>query len=324
MAGKGGVGKSTVGASLGVAAAVAGFDVLLIELEGHSNLGAAFGRNQLSYDDQVLLETGTDVTSHVTETSAGTHPPQKVSGRIRGRQITPDAALYDYLDSSEIGKFASRLARSGVVELIATAAPGIRDVLALGKVRQVEQSNEADLIIVDAPAAGHALSFLRSATGLANVVKTGPVRQQADQVLELLGDPTRCQAMLVTLAEETPVSELIDTAFSLEEDVDIALAPVVVNNVVGRPNQLLGDQPATSLATEFAEASGRRQTQKLKTLLAAAQFRLDKQMAQQFQIDRLATELPLQQIVLPTIFSSHLDLTDIATLAASITSQVGE
>jgi len=330
VAGKGGVGKSTVGASLGVAAAEAGFDVLLIELEGHSNLGAAFGLNQLSYDSQIMLDSGTTLPDHVTQSTGAntvdqTNSTRVVKGRLRGRQITPDAALHDYLETTEIGKFASRLARSGVVELVATAAPGIRDVLALGKVRQLEQSGEADLIIVDAPAAGHALTFLRSASGLANAVSSGPVRQQADQVLELLGDPARCQATLVTLAEETPVSELIDTAFRLEDEVNIALTPIVVNNVLGQPGESFSPVPTprSTLVSEIEEATTQRQTKKLKTLLAAAHFRVDKQQAQRCQIDRLAAELPLEQIILPTIFSSHLDLGDMARLAASITLQLG-
>ncbi len=329
MAGKGGVGKSTVGASMGVAAAEAGFDVLLIELEGHSNLGAPFGLDQLSYDGQTMLERGTNLADHVTQTTGQPRADditrqRIVKGRLRGRQITPDEALHDYLNGSELGKVATRLARSGVVELVATAAPGIRDVLALGKVRQLEQSNDADLIIVDAPAAGHALTFLQSATGLANAVASGPVRQQADQVLELLADSARCQAMLVTLAEETPVSELIDTAFRLEEEVDLALAPIVINNVVGNPNGQPGRSTTSTLASEVSDAKRRRQTKKMTALVAAAQFRLNKQRAQEDQIDRLAAELPLDQIILPTIFSSQLDLGDIASLAHSITAQVGD
>ncbi len=103
--------------------------------------------------------------------------------------------------------------------MVATAAPGISDILVLGKVKQLERTEAADLILLDAPAAGHAISFLRSAHGLLDAVRVGPVNAQAADVLELLTDPTRCRVMLVTLPEETPVNELVETAYSLEDEV---------------------------------------------------------------------------------------------------------
>ena len=83
--------------------------------------------------------------------------------------------------------------------------------------------------MVDAPAAGHAITFLLSARGLLDAVRVGPIHKQASDVVELLSDPTRCQVMLVTLPEETPVNELIDTAFAIEDRAGVALGPVVVN-----------------------------------------------------------------------------------------------
>ena len=79
-----------------------------------------------------------------------------------------------------------------MIDVVATAAPGIDDIVVLGKIKQLERSGEWDVIVVDGPAAGHAVTFLTSAAGLHDAVRGGPVRVQADEVLELLRDPTRC------------------------------------------------------------------------------------------------------------------------------------
>src|SRR5919204_515482 len=105
---------------------------------------------------------------------------------------------------------------TGALEVVATAVPGMKDILVLGKVKSLEESRAADLLIVDAPAAGHAITFLLSARGLLDAVQVGPVRKQAQDVLDLISDPSRCEVVLVTIPEETPVNELIDTAFAIE------------------------------------------------------------------------------------------------------------
>src|SRR3546814_6173025 len=82
-----------------------------------------------------------------------------------------------------------------------------------------------------APAAGHAITFLQSARALLDTVRVVPINAQAREVLEMLTDHERCRLVLVTLPEETPVNELVDTAFSLEDRVGVGLAPVVVNGL---------------------------------------------------------------------------------------------
>ncbi|MDQ1384766.1 MAG: hypothetical protein QOG65_2145, partial [Actinomycetota bacterium] len=205
VAGKGGVGKTTVTAALAVTAARAGRSVLIVEVEGKSGLPAMFGAPALGYEE-IELESG-----------------------VRARFLTPDAALIDYLVTHGMKRISKRLASSGALDVVATAVPGMKDILVLGKVKSIEETRAADLVIVDAPAAGHAISFLMSARGLLDAVRVGPIRKQAQDVVSLLSDPTRCQVMLVTLAEETPVSEVVDTAFAIEDRAGVALGPVVVN-----------------------------------------------------------------------------------------------
>ena len=108
-----------------------------------------------------------------------------------------------------------------MIDVVSTAAPGIDDLVVLGKIKQLERSSDWDTIIVDGPAAGHAVTMLTSAAGLRDAVSGGPVRAQADDVLAMLGDARRCQVALVTLAETTPVNETVATAFTIEDRVGV-------------------------------------------------------------------------------------------------------
>jgi arsenite-transporting ATPase len=194
VAGKGGVGKTTVTAVIARAASDAGLRVLVVELDGKPAL-------------------------------AGLVPDLEVMS------ISAPDALDEYLRDNGFARIAKRLNRTGVIDMVGTAAPGIDDIVVLGKIKQLERSGQWDLVVVDGPAAGHAITFLMSAAGLADSVRSGPVRAQADEVLELLHDPQRCQVVLVTLAETTPVNEVIETAYALEDRVGVQLGPVVVNGV---------------------------------------------------------------------------------------------
>lgn len=265
--------------------------MLLVELEGHSNLAAPFGLSQLPYQPTTL------------EHRAG-------CGRLRARQITPDDALREYLEGTGLSRISDRMTRTGAVDVVATAAPGIRDLLALGKIRQLEQSGEDDLIIVDAPAAGHAISFLQAPAGLASSTTAGPVRQQADQVLELLGDGTRCQVVLVTTPEESPVTELIETAYNLEDQVGVSLGPIVVNSC-WPPIDGLDATPLRAVATKARNK-----------LDLAAEFRLARSTIQSNEIDRLRAELPLPLLELPFVFTTCLDRGHLEELADSLTAQL--
>ncbi|MEA3056662.1 MAG: hypothetical protein QOD30_2094, partial [Actinomycetota bacterium] len=209
VAGKGGVGKTTVTAALARLAAAEGLDALIVEVEGKSGLPALFDRPQLSYAESILW------------------PRRAGEGEVRGRTLTPDDALLEYLDDHGMRRVSKRLVSTGALDVVATAAPGIKDILILGKVKQLEASGAADLLLLDAPAAGHAITFLLAARALLDTVQVGPINTQAREVLELLTDPERCQVLLVTLPEETPVNELIDTAYHLEDRVGVSLGPVV-------------------------------------------------------------------------------------------------
>jgi anion-transporting ArsA/GET3 family ATPase len=274
VAGKGGVGKTTVTAVLARAAAESGLRVLVIDVEGKAGLAG-------------LLGDGPDDVFPYDETVLGDDLGADGTGQISGRTITAGRALIEYLDDHGLRRVSKRLADTGVLDIVSTAAPGIEDILVLGKVKQLERGGSADLIVLDGPAAGHAISFLESASALLDAVNVGPIQAQAKDVIEMLSDASRCQVMLVTLPEETPVNELIETSFALEDRIGVALAPVVVNGVYGRRDV----DPSTTDDPD---------------LRAAAEFRQERCAAQAVQLQRLADGLPLPQIVLPFVFAAGL------------------
>jgi len=294
VAGKGGVGKTTVSATVAAAAARTGRSVLLVEIEGKSGLASLFGTEPLGYD-RVELAPG-----------------------ITGRTITPDEALLDYLRDHGMSRISRRLVSSGALEIVATAAPGIRDILVLGKVKSLERAGEADLVVLDAPAAGHAITFLLSARGLLDAVRVGPINTQAREVLEMLTDPARCQVLLVTLPEETPVNELVDTAYHLEDRVGVSLGPVVVNGI-------LADLPGLEVDPEEAAAAAgvSLRAGEAGALRAAAAFRAERRSLQAEQIARLAEALPLPQLHLPQLFDTQLGPDDVDLLAAAFLDALG-
>jgi anion-transporting ATPase len=296
VAGKGGVGKTTVTAALATAAARTGMSVLIVEVEGKSGLASCFGQSPLTYEEAELRPG------------------------LRARTLTPDDALLEYLDDHGMRRISRRLSRSGALDVIATAVPGMRDILVLGKVKQLERAGVADLIVLDAPAAGHAVTFLLSARGLVDAVKVGPVHKQAADVVELLNDPARCQVVLVTLPEETPVNELVDTAYAIEDRAGVALGPIVVNGCIAPiPGGALDGRGLAGVRADAAVAGLDVPDGELGALAAAAEFRESLQSRQGEQCARLHERLPLPQIRLPFLFTADVGPAEIELLADALT-----
>jgi anion-transporting ArsA/GET3 family ATPase len=288
VAGKGGVGKTTVAATLAQMAADANLRALIVEIEGKSGLGAAFGQTDaLDYEERELAPN------------------------IRARTVTPDFALIEYLEDRGLRRVSKRLAKSGALEVVSSAVPGIKDILVLGKVKALARDDPADVIIVDAPAAGHAITFLASARGLLDAVRVGPIVEQAREVNDMLTNAAKCQVVLVTLPEETPVNEVVETAFALEDRVGIKLAPLVVNSVYPVLDLDMG-----AIVREGVDGSDG------ESLRAAAEFRLHRQSLQATQVARLRDALPLPQIVLPQLFTSALGPSEVRELAAVMRDEV--
>lgn len=301
VAGKGGVGKTVVSATLARAAARVGLSALVIEVEGKSGLATMYGQPPLDYEEVVLF--------------AGGGPAGE--GEVRARTLTPDEALLDYLRDHGLSRISKRLVSSGALDVVATAAPGIKDILILGKVKQLERARVADLLILDAPAAGHAITFLQAARVLLDTVRVGPINAQATEVLEMLTDHERCRVVLVTLPEETPVNELVDTAFSLEDRVGVGLAPVVVNGLYDDIEGVAVDPAAAALAAGATLRPG-----EAEALSAAAAFRADRTQLQGEQVGRLAEQLPLEQVRLPFVFTTEIGAAELELLADRLLAEI--
>ncbi|MDG2112332.1 MAG: ArsA-related P-loop ATPase [Actinomycetota bacterium] len=208
VAGKGGVGKTTVAGTLAKVAAAAGATVTAVSI-GDDRLARQLGVEPTPVD-QLLVDPS-------------------ASGELRTCRLDPEEALGAYLEDNGLSGLGRRMSRTGMLELVATSTPGIKELLVLGRLRQLESAEHTGLVVADGPAAGHAMALLRAPAAMSTMTRSGRLRDQANQALEMLGDPIRTQVVLVTLPEHTPVSETIEAAFALEDEIGVALGPVIVN-----------------------------------------------------------------------------------------------
>jgi anion-transporting ArsA/GET3 family ATPase len=300
VAGKGGVGSSTVAAAYALAAAREGADVLFVAVDGRPGMGPLLGGRELDSSDRILRRI-------------------KGAGQVRGRTIPADQAFGDYLELRGVGGVLRRAASAASLPMIAAATPGLEHLLVLGKVKELERENAADLIVVDAPPAGHAAPFLRSATGLSEVVQSGPVREQAVEVDEMLRDPARCRAMIVTLPEETPVTEAIGLAYELQREIGLELLPLVVN-ACWPERDGLDKSPAMAARSQKVKLSDAAK----EALASAAEFGRSRLEGQRHQIGRLGEVVGRPMVTLPRLATPRLTLHDLGELADALVEPVIE
>ncbi len=228
IAGKGGVGKTVLTAAIGTETARAGHSTLVVELGGQEQLHALLSNDESadlpSPDDDGIVAIGANLS---------------------WLAISPDRLLAGWLSGRQMGFVADRLERSGALEVIATSVPGIKDVLTIGFLRRLVDSGRFDRIIVDGPASGRARELLRAPQMVARATSEGPIYDQAARGHELITNPDAAALLLVTLAEETPVNETIETAFDAEDEPGIHLAGVIVNRLFpeGAPPKSFDSHP---------------------------------------------------------------------------------
>lgn len=296
VAGKGGVGKSTTTAVIALAAARCGLRVLAVELEGRGELPRALGLDgELAWEERlaVALPTG---------------------GSVTARRIRPDDALIEWLRTHTLGAVVKRLRGSGALDVVSFAIPGIREVLVLGKLKAVERDGGFDLIVVDAPATGHAITLLTSPAGLAVAARGGAVRRQAEEVVELLGDPARCRVLLVALPRELAVDETIEAAYEVEDRAGVTLADVVVNQY--RP-------PEPALAARLAPADAAALGASLAASVEAARrFEWAREQSEAAEVARLAARLPLRVLALPPIDAPRVGPDEAEILASALLASI--
>lgn len=279
VTGKGGVGKSTTAAALGLCASRRGLRTIVVEVAARE-----------------------DISRVLASEAAGVYDERSVSGGLHHVSIEPQRAMEEYLRQRlPLGALAGRLSRSRAFSLLTAATPGMRELLTIGKVwelaqpeREVRGAKPYDVVVLDAPSTGHALAMLEAPRTFASVARVGPIARQGRAIASFLGDPRRTAIVAVSSAEEMAVSETLQLRSQLREAQGSELSLVVVNAVV---------RHRFSAAEERTLRAAPRSPAQHAALFAAAWAR-----HQRAHVARLRRGLPgVALVTLPFVFRSAVD-----------------
>jgi anion-transporting ArsA/GET3 family ATPase len=209
VTGKGGVGKTTVAASLALLAAERGKKTLVCEVDAKGNLADFYETGPTRFEER------------------------EVQPRLWAMSMDTEASLKQYLALQLKLPLVARvgpLAR--MFDFVATAAPGVKEIVTVGKLAWEVQQRHYDLVVVDASPTGHIVGQLAAPQAINELVQVGLVRQQTGWMLEILGDPTLTGLVIVSTPEEMPVNETIELSGRIEKETNVDLAAIVVNRVL--------------------------------------------------------------------------------------------
>jgi anion-transporting ArsA/GET3 family ATPase len=209
VTGKGGVGKTTIAASLALLAAQQGRRTLVAEIDAKGNLADFFETGPTVFQEREVLP-GLWAMSMDTEESLKEYLRLQLKIPLIAK-VGPLARTFDF---------------------VANAAPGVKEILTVGKFLWEVRERHYDLVVVDAVASGHIVGQLAAPSAIQELVQVGLVRDQTDWMLEILGDPARTGAVIVAAPEEMPVNETLELAVNLRAGTVVDLAAVVVNRVL--------------------------------------------------------------------------------------------
>ncbi|MEX0666211.1 MAG: ArsA family ATPase [Acidimicrobiia bacterium] len=305
--GKGGVGKSTVAAATALLAAERGKRVLLVEVDAKGNLSALFDHAPVGFK------------------------PIEVHPGLHLLQMRTDASLREYLHLhvrvpvlGGIGPLAN------VLEFVANAAPGVKEILTVGKVCwEVHESLEGradwDIVIVDAAASGHVIAQLDSPRAIRELVQVGRVRAQTEWMTELLASPEITALNVVTTPEEMPVSETIQLVERVRLELEVPLGAVVINRVLPEP-LTRGDEsvlaalrePAAMSVLEVEAGPGS------SVVLDAVGLALSLRRSRTPHLARLRESIDLPLVNLPYLFASEHASHAVSVLADALAAELSE
>jgi len=295
VTGKGGVGKTTVAAALGVAAAQAGRRTIVCEVAEQDRVSRAFRREGVVPETEVQL-----------------------ADNLWAITIDPQRALEEWL-GKQIGGVGLRvLARSSAFQYFVAAAPGAKELITIAKVWELAQTqrwdkhNRAyDLVVVDAPASGHGIGMLTTPRTFGEIARVGPIRRQASKVSEMLANPARTGYVAVALPEEMPVNETIELERRLRDAVGLGLDAIVMNAMWP---ERFSSADVTKLRAATRDGHAPEELGAVRAALAAH----ERVKAQRAHVRRLesASEAPITH--LPFVFESDLELAHYERLAAEL------
>ena len=301
VTGKGGVGKSTVAAALGLVAARRGLRTIVAEIAGQDRLARALARD------------GAGGGFEETELAPG----------LSTISIDPQHALNEYLRLQMPARpMADLLTSSRMFQYFTAATPGMRELVTIGKVWELAQLERRtrgaapyDLAIVDAPATGHGLGLLNTPSTFADVARVGPIARQARMIDRTLHDPKFTGVVIVTHATEMPVTETLRLVELLHEELSVAPAAVIVNAVsVDR----FSDRHVRSIAKALRDAPSPH----ARAALRAALSQHTRAHIQAEQLERLRAGLDDEPIVLPFAFSANGERAVFEHLADTLSDRV--
>ena len=294
--GKGGVGRTTVTLAMALEAARQGKRVLVVELEGARGLERAFEA----------------LRSSLPHTSA-TH-------RIRYLAVDGQAALEEYLGMIiPVQRLLRTIFDSAVYRYFVAAAPGLKELMAIGKIwfeadRSRSDEDAADLVIVDAPATGHSLQYLRMPQAALEAFPVGLVHSEAERVLRLLRDPAQTSVAVVSTAEEMPANETLEIFAGLQH-IGLSVGALFVNQVhrspceAGTLRRLRDAADVEDVEPLFREAVDRAEEEAGWADLGAV------------QVARLSDSLEREPVVLPYLFCEEFGPAQVRALSDLLVSE---
>ncbi len=303
VTGKGGVGKTTVAAALALLGSQLGKKTLACELDAKGNLAEFF------------------------EAGRTTFKPRQVHPRLFALSVDSEDSLKEYL---ALNLRLPRLTHIGplarLFEFAAVAAPGVKEILTVGKPVYEAHEGNYDLVVVDATATGHVLAQLAAPRVVNELVHMGLVRQQTTWMLEILSDPSETGVVIVTTPEEMPVNETIELAARVEPETGVDLAAVVVNRVLpelfGRSEEEVFERlQEPSRAAGVSEAAGGD----VGPVLAAARLAVTMRRTGAEHLERLRNALDpdVGLLYVPYVFSRSHGLRSTRQVAAALADELG-
>jgi anion-transporting ArsA/GET3 family ATPase len=271
VTGKGGVGKTTVAAALGLLAARRGRRTVVCEVAQQERLAGLFGAREVGHDE-----------------------PELAPG-LFAVSVEPERAMHEWLRYQlRSGALAGLLGHSRLFHYLTAAAPGVTELVTMGKVWDLAQPERRtrgacfDTVIMDAPATGHALALLRAPRTYANVARVGPIARQATRIDAFLRDDSATGVLSVALPEEMPVNETVDLERRLADDLGLSVDRIVANAVL----------PRRFTAADERRLRGLRDN----TAVQAALAEHHRASSQEEELERLRAETRAPVTTLPYLF----------------------